>query len=741
MPRLSGHRRTLDVDADILPMRANPAYQGAGDDSHLRESSTDPQQAYASPDRYYTEVVHPPTQSHSSKDGLVDNPAYGAGRPGASPAGYPQGGAWAAPSARAAAYAPSATHVPPAGSGWTRPQWAIVGAVALLAVVALALALAGGSASSSDGAGTEAKLQELQSSVDMLAARSANTTDVAALRAQVDDLVTRLADAETRAAALEARLITAEANATALASALTAAQSSAGQAVADAAQASEDATSAALQMRALLGTVSLLMTQIDEGGATLPAAVASRVSALEAVAATRSAGDRFTIAPDFRRLFQVCPLFGPATLPDSADGLGLKRIADAGVAFQFGSAAEDQGSAVVLSESGIYVAGDTKGALFGTSANGDWDLFVARYNRTDGAYLWGFQAGTTMGERVFDVAVDDSAGGVFAVGRTQGSLFGSNPSGDYDVVAVRLAPLDGRVMWSKQYGTVSGDYARAVAVRANRVYVVGYTGGVLFEQSLGSTGSIDAFIMRLNSMTGEQEGGLQFGSSGDERASALALGVDSIFVFGYTNGPLYSSKPDTSVDDVFVVGVNLTSETEVWGVQFGSTGNDYSRSIAVSDTAVFVAGYTAGSLEGPSRGDSDAFVTCLNVTNGEKVWGKQFGGAASDTALGLAVSEGSVFVVGETSSVIHGSLQGLSDIVLTQLSAADGEVQWGMQLGSAEVDRASAVHVGSDGGVALTGVTTGAFAGPSRGETDVLLVSLRPNVTRCAPLVSGWAGV
>jgi hypothetical protein len=86
---------------------------------------------------------------------------------------------------------------------------------------------------------------------------------------------------------------------------------------------------------------------------------------------------------------------------------------------QFGSGGYDLGSALSVGPSGIYVAGETTGALPRFENRGDLDAFVRSYT-FDGHRRWTRQFGTHRSDRATAIAAD--AAGVTVFGETTGNL-------------------------------------------------------------------------------------------------------------------------------------------------------------------------------------------------------------------------------------------------------------------------------------------------------------------------------
>ncbi len=151
----------------------------------------------------------------------------------------------------------------------------------------------------------------------------------------------------------------------------------------------------------------------------------------------------------------------------------------------------------------------------------------------------------------------------------------------------------------------------------------------------------------------------QFGSSGQDsfpgtfstEDNAPAIALDSsgnIYVAGSTYGAL-PGEISSGVWDAFVRKYDSQGNT-LWTRQFGTTGNDYGRAIAVDGSNIYVAGQTKGAFPGlTSAGQADCFVRKYD-SQGSVVWTRQFGHYLDDDANGIAVDgSGNIFIAGQLS--------------------------------------------------------------------------------------------
>jgi hypothetical protein len=103
---------------------------------------------------------------------------------------------------------------------------------------------------------------------------------------------------------------------------------------------------------------------------------------------------------------------------------------------QFGSATDDQATALSIAGKGLYVAGSTTGELSDGTPLGESDGFLRKY-LPNGTEVWTRQFGTADYDAVYGMASDPR--GVVAVGTTHGAFEGQTNAGDRDVFLVKIA--------------------------------------------------------------------------------------------------------------------------------------------------------------------------------------------------------------------------------------------------------------------------------------------------------------
>ncbi|OLE32826.1 MAG: hypothetical protein AUI36_28850, partial [Cyanobacteria bacterium 13_1_40CM_2_61_4] len=302
------------------------------------------------------------------------------------------------------------------------------------------------------------------------------------------------------------------------------------------------------------------------------------------------------------------------------------------------------------------------------------------FSLSPGSFQWARQFGSAGADVATHVAVN--ATGVYVVGFVEGALPGQTAFGAHDAF-LRKYDLNGNELWTRQFGGVDADEAYGVALDGNNVFVVGRLNGPWSGQTNLRSGS--AFLSKYDA-DGNQIWTKQFGSSGAS-ASGLALTAAGIYVVGGQNAPFLTG---------FVRKFDFNGN-EVWVRQLSLIFN-YARAAAADASGVYMVGNVDGALAGQtSAGSSDAFVRKYDAS-GNEIWTRQFGTAGADSATGVAVDAGGVYVVG-------GTLQGA---FVRKYSANGGEI-WTRQLGASNDSvrgvtlDATGVYIVGDVSVALPG--------------------------------------
>ncbi|MGE5184404.1 MAG: hypothetical protein ACM31C_20180 [Acidobacteriota bacterium] len=280
----------------------------------------------------------------------------------------------------------------------------------------------------------------------------------------------------------------------------------------------------------------------------------------------------------------------------------------------------------------------------------------------------------------------------------------------------------GKPVWATAFGGVAIDAPKSVAVAADgSTYVAGYFEGEIdFGGTIGkkkSAGKSDAFVAKLDP-AGKLVWAQTFGAQRDDVANGIAVKGDRIVVVGSFDDSLdigeFHHKAVNS-DDLFVVAFD-PSGTVQWMWTLGGIDSDGANAIAAAPDGGWVIGgsYTdaidLGTTHLKSKGHTDGLLVKLAAT-GDVQWAKSFGGRYDDTILHVATdANGNIYVQGhfrDTSDwggakplVAAGGSD--NDIVLAKYDA-NGDHVWSQRFGNAFNDVAGGVAVDPAGHITMVG--------------------------------------
>ncbi|HMQ75191.1 MAG TPA: hypothetical protein PKE21_01480 [Flavobacteriales bacterium] len=343
----------------------------------------------------------------------------------------------------------------------------------------------------------------------------------------------------------------------------------------------------------------------------------------------------------------------------------------------FGAGGADQAMGVAADAAGnVYVTGRVSGTVdidptAGTdvrvTANTSFDVFVVKLSPA-GDYLWGRLLGGNGNDFGYDVAVDGD--GNCIIGGVLGFTSDIDPgpgvvnaggNGQQDAFVLKLNAA-GDFVWGFAVGGTANDLAYGVAVDgADNVFVCGeFRNTVDFDPSAGvlsrtSGGSDDAFLLKTNS-SGAVQWAFGFGSTGSERAQAVAVGPDG--------APVLTGRFTSTVDfdpgagsfllagdfsePAFVAKLN-SDGTFAWAFMLKSFLNEGMDVAVDSLNNAYVCGSFGNITNNPldldpgtgvtpisANGGGDAFLASYGPSGGF-LWGFGLGSAQNDIAHAVAL--------------------------------------------------------------------------------------------------------
>ena len=387
----------------------------------------------------------------------------------------------------------------------------------------------------------------------------------------------------------------------------------------------------------------------------------------------------------------------------------------------------------------------------------------------DGNLIWAIRAGGPNYDESHGITMlsDDST---VVTGRFRGTaIFGEGEAnetylesdGSNDIFVARYTP-DGKLVWAKRAGGVSGDQGNGITTLSDDSTVV--TGSFNFSATFGegeanetvleSNDELDIFVARYN-----PDGTLAWvkragGTESDRGHGITTLSDDSTVVTGSFGGSATfgEGEPNETVlvtalgsgeaPDIFVARYNADG-TLAWAKSAGGTDDDHSSEITtLSNDSTVVTGRFRGTAtfgEGEpnetvliSEDETDIFVARYNP-DGTLAWARCAGGMGGDLSLGIAAlsddstvmtgyfMDSATFGEGEPNETVLVS-NGLWDIFIARYNP-DGTLNWAKRVGGELHDFAPDITALSDDSTVVTGYFSGSATFGEGEPNETVLVS------------------
>ncbi|MCU7549073.1 BACON domain-containing protein [Chitinophagaceae bacterium LB-8] len=397
----------------------------------------------------------------------------------------------------------------------------------------------------------------------------------------------------------------------------------------------------------------------------------------------------------------------------------------------FGGTSFEAISEMVKTADGGYIIAGSSGSNNGdvSGSYGGGDGWVMKLD-ANGNKQWSKLFGGTINDAFFAIFAT-SEGGYLMAGSTNSHDVDVNGNhGSSDAWVLKM-DANGNKQWSKLFGGTASDALTSIAATNDGGYVMsGYSYSNNDDVS-GNNGGNDAWVIKLDA-NGNKQWSKLYGGTQNEGASTIIVTTDGGFVIaGSTSSNNGDFSGNHGESDTWVMKLDASGNKK-WIKLFGGTLYDSNTSIIAAPDGGYLMAGSSNSNDGDVNGNHgsyyDAWLVKLDA-NGNKQWSKLFGGTQHDGASFItATADGGYVMTGFTYSNdgdISGN-KGNSDALIIKVDA-NGNKQWGKLFGGTQ-DDVSYPIIAAAGSYVIAGESKsndGDFNG-NHGDYDVWLMKLKP---------------
>ncbi|MHA2366126.1 MAG: right-handed parallel beta-helix repeat-containing protein, partial [Candidatus Hodarchaeales archaeon] len=211
----------------------------------------------------------------------------------------------------------------------------------------------------------------------------------------------------------------------------------------------------------------------------------------------------------------------------------------------------------------------------------------------------------------------------------------------------------------------------------------------------------------------------------DPRGGMVRDSSGNFYITGscYSGIPLvnaYQSVYGGSID-AFIVKLNSTGNGIIFSTYLGGNSNDYGEAIHQDNSGIYVAGWTRSSnfplknaYDSMYNGSEEGWVAKLNTTGSDLIFSTYLGGDGQDIAWDIEIDQNNnSYVVGRTwasdfpvFNAYQGSIAGSSDVFITKFNTSGGVV-FSTYFGGSSYDSGNGITLDSSGYIYITGYNQG----------------------------------
>ena len=339
-----------------------------------------------------------------------------------------------------------------------------------------------------------------------------------------------------------------------------------------------------------------------------------------------------------------------------------------------GGSANDYGIDIAVSGGFAFITGYTSSADFPTynandsTYNGAEDCFLTKLHINGQSLISSTYLGGTGEDHGSSIGVD--AGCPYITGYTESSDFplenayNATFGGARDAFVTKYAIDCLSFDYSTFLGDNGNDYGMGIDVEDGHAYIVGSTSSLGFPTVSGFdsvfNGAYDVYVTKFSTDGQSLLYSTFLGGSNSEWGYSITVEAGYAYVTGNTLslnyptshmfGQTYHGNTDCFVTKIGLDGLNL-----IYSRFLGGSSQDYGRDIVVAEGYAYITGNTISpdfpvTFSSETGASDECFVTMLTTNGNYTSFSTIVGGASDETGKGIAVCNGTVYVVGSTVS-------------------------------------------------------------------------------------------
>lgn len=337
-------------------------------------------------------------------------------------------------------------------------------------------------------------------------------------------------------------------------------------------------------------------------------------------------------------------------------------------------------------------------------------IFIYFISFSQAKIEWQKSFGGSKDDIAYSIQQTTDSGFVVA-GKTKSSNGAvSENHGDYDFWIIKM-DQNSSIIWQKSFGGSGADIANSVQQTKDGGFIVAGSTNSTDGDISESFGSIDFWILKL-SAEGSVIWEKSLGGTGSDDARSIQQTTDDGYIVAGSSSILNQNRGYEDENQYRIAKLSSTGEI-VWDKLLGGSSRDVANCIQqTNDGGYIVAGSSMsfnGDVVSTNHGSFDWWIVKLNST-GDIVWEKAYGGTKSDIAKSIQQTKDGGFIVAGSSFSTDGDLMenfGVSDYWVVKLDN-EGRIMWQNSLGDIDHDGANSIKQTKDGGY----IIAGAFSHP-----------------------------